>query len=240
MKPYYSDDWVTIYHGDCRNILPGLPKADLVITDPPYGINYQSAWRIDKKRWKEKIIGDNEFPLWFFDEIRFSRALFVWCRWDILPKLPIPKSFIVWNKGCHSMGDLEHEYGRQWEACAFYPGENHKFNFRPIDIMEVPRVPPEKLIHPNEKPVHAITPLIHANVGEMILDPFMGSGTTLRAAKDLNRKATGIEIEEKYCEIAAKRMAQEVLDFGLQGRAPESKSGSEQRINQSFANIGRT
>ena len=213
MKPYYEESGITIYHGDCREILPTLEPVDLVLTDPPYGIDYQSARRTDRSQWKDKIVGDKEFPLWIFDILKPSKALFVWCRWDTLPQLPKPKSFIVWNKGCHSMGDLEHEFGRQWEACAFYPAEGHKFRYRPIDIIEASKVPPTALLHPNEKPVSAIVPLIDSHEGETILDPFMGSGTTLRAAKDLGRKAIGIEIEEKYCEIAARRLQQEVFDF---------------------------
>ena len=109
------------------------------------------------------------------------------------------------------MGDLEHEYGRQWEAIAFYPGDNHAFNRRPVDVIRVPCVPPCDLVHPNEKPVALITNLILSHVAQTILDPFAGSGTTGRAAKDLGRKATLIEREGKYCEIAAKRMAQEVF-----------------------------
>jgi site-specific DNA-methyltransferase (adenine-specific) len=109
------------------------------------------------------------------------------------------------------MGDLEHEFGRRWEGCAFYPGPQHRFLKRPADLIIANRVGPMSLVHPNEKPVEALTPLIDCHPGETILDPFMGSGTTLRAAKDLGRKAIGIEIEEKYCEIAAKRLRQEIL-----------------------------
>jgi len=212
IAPYYEDKeaGIVIYCGDCREILPQLDvKADLVLTDPPYGIDYQSSRRIDWAR-KPKIQGDTEFPLWLFD-IKPSKAMFVWCRWDILPKLPPPRSFIVWDKGVHSMGDLKHEYGRQWEACAFYPQPNHEFNYRPVDIIRCKRVPPEQLTHPNEKPIGAITPIIKANKGDLILDPFLGSGTTAVAAKILGRRCIGIEIEEKYCEVAVKRLAQSVM-----------------------------
>jgi site-specific DNA-methyltransferase (adenine-specific) len=137
----------------------------------------------------------------------------VWCRWEILSILPKPKSFIVWDKIVHSMGDLEHEYGRGWEAVAFYPGINHAFTKRPIDIIHAQRIDPLKLLHPNQKPVNAILPLIKCHPEGLILDPFMGSGTTLVAAKELGRRAIGIEIEEKYCEIAVRRLAQEVLPF---------------------------
>jgi len=92
------------------------------------------------------------------------------------------------------------------------PKNNHAFLRRPSDVIRVPGVASGNLLHPNEKPTGVITPLIAAHVGN-IIDPFMGSGTTLRAAKDLGRKAIGIEIEERYCEIAAKRMAQEVFAF---------------------------
>jgi site-specific DNA-methyltransferase (adenine-specific) len=212
-KPYYEHAGITIYNSDCREILPLLPKVDLVLTDPPYGIDYQSSRRTDKTQRKDKIQGDKAFPLWIFEELKYNIALFVWMRWDNLSIVPVPKSFIVWNKGCHSMGDLQHEFGRQWEGCAFYPGEQHRFIYRPIDIINAAKIPPEQLKHPNEKPVGALLPLMLSHYSDTILDPFMGSGTTLVAAKQLGRKAIGIELEEKYCAIAVKRLGQEVLDF---------------------------
>lgn len=181
-----------------------------MLADPPYGIKFQSDWRIEWQR-KDKIHGDDEYPIWIFDMLTPVVAMFVWCRWDILYRLPPPRSFIVWDKGRHGMGNLKHEYGRQWEGIAFYPGPNHRFSKRPVDIICAPCVSPASLRHPNEKPVGVVTPLITANPGDTILDPFMGSGTTLVAAKRLGRKCIGIEIEEKYCEIAAKRLQQGVL-----------------------------
>jgi site-specific DNA-methyltransferase (adenine-specific) len=208
-KPYYDCDGITIFLGDCREILPYLPKVDLVLADPPYGIDYQFTRRIEWQR-KDKIVGDDAFPLWIFDEIKPSNAMFVWCRWDTLSSLPKPKSLIVWDKCSHSMGDLQHEFGRSWEACAFYVGPNHRFIYRPIDMIRCPKISPDNLKHPNEKPVGAISPLIKSHDG-LILDPFMGSGTTLVAAKQLHRQAIGIEIEERYVEIAVKRLGQGVL-----------------------------
>jgi site-specific DNA-methyltransferase (adenine-specific) len=218
VKPYYEDKYCTIYHGDCREVLPSLEPVELVLTDPPYGMDYQSARRIDSER-HAKIAGDKEFPLWIFEALKPTNALFVWCRWDNLRNMPPPRSLIVWDNGAHSMGDLRHEFGRQWEACAFYPGPEHTFKYRPVDIIRAPRVPSLSLRHPAEKPTAAITPLLQSHDGR-VLDPFMGSGTTLRAAKDLGRKAIGIEIEEKYCEIAAKRLSQEVFDFRVSDCKP--------------------
>ena len=203
-------DGITLIHGDCREVLPLIApgSVDLVLTDPPYGMDYQSAWRIGWQR-KEKIQGDDAFPMWLFD-FKPSVAMFVCCRWDNLFDMPRPKSFIVWDKCRHGMGDLQHEFGRQWEAIAFYPGPSHRFTRRPIDLIRVPCIPPDKLLHPNEKPAAIFKPIIESHAG-LILDPFAGSGTTLRAAKDLGRRCIGIEIEEKYCDIAANRLRQEVL-----------------------------
>lgn len=206
-KPYYETELGKLYHGDCLDILPHLEPVDLVLTDPPYGMDYQSAWRTDKTQWKPKIHSDYEFPLWIFD-LKPSVALFVWCRWDNLKTIPMPKSFIVWDKCCHSMGDLEHEFGRQWEAIAFYPGPQHKFKKRPVDIIRCPKVSPEKLTHPNEKPPGVLYPILKTHDG-VVLDCFIGSGTTAVACERLKRRWIGIEIEKKYCEIAAKRIEAE-------------------------------
>jgi len=209
MKPYYQDNAVTIYLGDCRDIAPTLGKFDMLLTDPPYGMNYKSNRR-EKHAQLGGIAGDDQFPHWVFD-YSGTHASFVFCRWDNLTELPAPKSFIVWDKGRHSMGDLEHEYGRQWEGIAFYPGALHGFTRRPADIIRLPCVPSSALLHPNEKPAGLITNLLGHTKGETILDPFAGSGTTGRAAKDMGKTATLIELDEKYCEIAARRMSQEVF-----------------------------
>jgi len=210
MKPYYQDSHVTIYHGDSYDLMRYLDPVDLVIADPPYGIKFQSNRRINKHNIIEN---DDNLPV---DSIKMSiskanRGAYVFCRWDNLHEMPKPKSVLVWVKNNWSMGDLQHEHGRQWEACCFYSKKDHEF------IKRIPDVLHENItgndLHPTQKPAGLIKQLIECNVCDTILDPFMGSGTTLRAAKDLNRKAIGIEISEKYCEIGAKRMAQEVMQF---------------------------
>src|SRR5574343_1417190 len=207
-KPYYEEPGITIYHGDCRAILPQLGQADLVITDPPYGMRFVSNYRMMKHA---SIVNDDALPidLIWLSLSKANNAAYIFCRWDNLPQMPKPKSVLAWVKNNWSMGDLDHEHGRQWEACCFYPKDGHVFNKRIPDVIFADRT--GNVLHPTEKPCDLLMNIIHANVGDIILDPFMGSGTTLRAAKDLGRKAIGIEIEEKYCEIAARRMAQMVM-----------------------------
>jgi site-specific DNA-methyltransferase (adenine-specific) len=207
-KPYYEEEGITIYHADCREILPYLPKVDLVLTDPPYGISFVSNHRFTKYA---TITNDDMLPLdlIYLSMNKATHAAYVFCRWDNLPQMPKPKSVLAWVKNNWSMGDLEHEHGRQWEACCFYPKEEHVFIKRIPDVIYANRTGND--LHPTEKPQELLETIILANECRLILDPFMGSGTTLRAAKDLRRKAIGIEIEEKYCEIAARRLAQTVL-----------------------------
>ncbi|MDH5738687.1 MAG: site-specific DNA-methyltransferase [Nitrospira sp.] len=207
--PYYDDgSGIVIYNADCRDIMPHLPKVDLVLTDPPYGMQFVSNNRYIKHL---KIYNDDVLPLDLIEMAieRANCAAYVFCRWNNLAMMPIPKSVLVWVKNNWSMGDLKHEHGRQWEACCFYAKDNHEFIKRIPDVLTADRTGND--LHPTEKPESLMGKLIACNVGGTILDPFMGSGTTLRAAKDLGRKCIGIEIEEKYCEIAVKRLAQEVL-----------------------------
>ena len=210
MKPYYDCDGITIYHGDCREVLPTLPKFDLVMGDPPYGMDFQSNYRLQKHA---KIEGDDELPL---DAILLASSMaeyaaYIFCRWDNLSQMPKPKSVLAWVKNNWSMGDLKHEHGRQWEACCFYPQSKHEFITRIPDVIHADRTGNE--LHPTQKPTLLMRKLIGANVGETILDPWMGSGTTLVAAKREGRKAVGIELEERYCEAAVKRLQQGVFDF---------------------------
>lgn len=210
VKPYYEEPGITIYNADCRDILPHLEPVDLVLTDPPYGMNFQSNYRHIKH---EGIFGDNELPIEVIKVLAKipNNASYIFCRWDNLSQMPPPKSVLAWVKNNWSMGDLEHEHGRQWEAICFYQLVGHKFIKRIPDVIHNDRT--GNNLHPTEKPVDLMMRLISCNEGDIILDPFMGSGTTLRAAKDLGRKAIGIEIEEKYCEIAVKRLQQEVFPF---------------------------
>lgn len=181
---------------------------DLVIVDPPYGMEFQSNFRFKKH---EKIANDDRFPVEAIDEFRriARMAVYVFCRWDNLHEMPKPKSVLAWVKNNWSMGDLKHEHGRQWEACCFYPMEGHEFISRIPDVIHADRT--GNGLHPTEKPVELIKKIIAANVGDTILDPFMGSGTTLVAAKQLGRSATGIELSPEYCEIARKRLEQDTL-----------------------------
>jgi site-specific DNA-methyltransferase (adenine-specific) len=199
MKPYYQDSAVKIYHGDCREILPSLPKVDLVLTDPPYGIGFASQPTTGgRARGQGVELWDEERP----DIQPILEAGRQHCIWGgNYFSLPTSRGWLAWCKpdAPPSMGHFE----LAWTS--------RDDNTRKIEC-SIAQTNPERLGHPTQKPLAVILwCLSFFPDAQTILDPFMGSGTTLRAAKDLGRKAIGIEIEERYCEIAAKRMAQEVL-----------------------------
>jgi len=204
-SPYYQDSTITIYHADCMALLPELPDFDIVLADPPYGMSYQSKYR---KIRHAKIVGDERLPI---EAIRLciemsTRACYICCRWDNFRQMPPPKSVIAWVKNNWSAGDLAHEHGRMWEAVCFYPGMHHEFIKRIPDVIRCPRT--LNALAPTQKPLALMETLIAANVGDTVLDPFMGSGTTLVAAKTCGRRSTGIDIDESNCEIAAKRFSE--------------------------------
>jgi site-specific DNA-methyltransferase (adenine-specific) len=216
IKPYYQDAAVTIYHGDCRNIITHLRDIDVVCTDPPYGMAYKSNYRKGGNPFGE-IQGDKLYDFEVLANlISLARcAVYAFGRWDNLRDMPPPKSVLAWVKNNWSMGDLEHEYARQWEMCAFYAKDGHEWaKGRPQDVIMRDRVNPNGMQHPTEKPVSLLTKLLSDTKCSTVLDPYMGSGSTLCAAKDLGKRAIGIEIEERYCEVAARRLAQDVLDLG--------------------------
>lgn len=230
-KPYYQDDWATIYHADCRLILPHLPKVDLVLTDPPYGINLQNHSRGNKRGSKSfEIFGDIDQEAGM-EVCNWCAALELPTVFFASPKRPWPgiwRNYLVWDKGGAvggGGGDVGLCWKQSWELIQI--ARNSELN-GPRDgaVLVHYMTPADSKLHPAQKPHSLIAYLIeklttYGDTGYgaivhkrlQILDPFMGSGTTLRAAKDLGRKSIGIEIEERYCEIAAKRLAQEVFNF---------------------------
>ncbi len=213
MKPYYQHAGITIYHGDCREVLPMLredQQPDMVVTDPPYGMSFQSNYRAEKHA---PIVGDGALDVGMIHRIitHASVAAYVFCRWDNLGDMPPPKSVLAWIKNNWSMGDLQHEHGRQWEAVCFYPGPMHAFRDRIPDVLYGDRTGNE--LHPTQKPTSILKRIMRATVGSSVLDPYCGSGSTLVAAKGLGIAGIGIEIEERYCEVAARRLSQEILPF---------------------------
>lgn len=215
MKPYYERNGITIYHGDCREILSEVPGVDLVLTDPPYGIGYSTGRRQHDIRSSTRLVND----LLMAPLLNDTAALYVFAAPLKLDEvIPIIRAhwevanILCWDKGNCAAGDLQTTYGQRWEAIVYARLGRPIFANRDRDVLEFSRGNSAEYLHPTQKPLPLLRYLIGRHPDAVtILDPFMGSGTTLRAAKDLGRKAIGIEIEERYCEIAARRLEQEVL-----------------------------
>ena len=203
MTPYYQDDAVTIYHGDCRE---WMPEADLLLTDPPYGIGKdgQAATTGGHGGRKAHRFGgwDDERP----DRQTFAAMLsathdqIIWGGNYFADLLPPTSRWLVWDKGQRinqSDGEL---------AWTSMEGALRIFTLNRVALMQ------DGAVHPTQKPLALMRwCLTFAPDATSVLDPFMGSGSTLIAAKDMGKRAIGIDREERYCEIAAKRCSQEVL-----------------------------
>jgi len=204
VKPYYQDELITIYRGDCRDILPTLSPVDLVLTDPPYGIGFPYESYIDTI--------ENWYALMHF--------LIPWIHGNammgILPSCRIsdlkwwydnypPDWLICWYKG--SPGHRSYVGFNDWEPLLVYG------KIEGLHMHDYFNVHPEPATngHPCPKPLAWAKWLLSRTTPTSVIDPFMGSGTTLRACKDMGIRAIGVDIDEKYCEIAARRMAQDVL-----------------------------
>lgn len=227
MKPYYEDDSVTIYHGDCRDLLGGV-YGSLLLTDPPYGIPKGAAvWRRNGtaiedwgeeghnaivEGWRELVAMSDawvvEFGLRAGDGFAMAaeHARLGWVPsnvYSLVKSAPAPTP----RPGfCNAIElALVSRIGKpKWHGSGYVPNRW---------IGMTPNRAGTSWGHPTEKPSEPLNVLVLAlsAPGDIVLDPFAGSGTTLRAAKDCGRRAIGIELEESYCEIAARRCAQEVL-----------------------------
>ena len=222
MKPYYEDDLVTIYHGDCLELLPelALPAIDLVLTDPPYGIGEPKS-EVNKARNKNAYASHIDTPDFISSVVV---PVIEMCRTMATGVVLTPGAVNMMlypqpdSLGCFyqpaSIGMAP--WGNADSQPILYYGKNPTRKNMGKRLSHTVTEAPEKNGHPCVKPIGAWKKImVNCSLeGHMVLDPFMGSGTTLRAAKDLGRKVIGIEIDEAYCEIAAKRMGQGVLDFG--------------------------
>jgi DNA modification methylase len=215
VKPYYDDGRVTIFHGDWREMSVG--GADAVVTDPPYGIgaDKRQSERANKRHGRalapSRDYGASDWDGAPPSSEDMARLLAVGQRHIIWGGnyfgIPPASGWLVWDKenGTNGYADCE-------LAWTDLPQAVRRLRFQWMGMLQQL---PEHRWHPTQKPL----PVMRWTVGllpetaRVVLDPYMGSGTTLRAAKDLGRRAIGIEIEERYCEIAAKRCAQDVLDF---------------------------
>lgn len=212
-KPYYDEGGITIYHGDAREI--DWSRLDVILTDPPYGVGvpydvhrddgrgYEGgywAWLEEQIEWMTAVA-----PLVVFtNRVKALGRIFGW-DW-----------IYCWNKPNAMSGLNQLPVMPHWEPIFAYGVTGRKDLPRGFDVFSFNPVRPDEDGHPCPKPVSLFVALTERFVlpGQTVLDPFMGSGTTLVAAKACGRRAIGAELSERYCEIAAKRLAQEVLDFG--------------------------
>lgn len=221
--PYYADDLVTLYHGDCRELLP-LVEADVVVTDPPYGI----AWAVKggtgrRSRDRTRVVrGFHYAPIRGDDEpfdptpllaMRLPTVLFGANHYA--SRLPNSATWFVWDKRVTDWTNDQSDAEMAWTNLSgplriYRQHWNGGGSLRAENGTE-PLVGGVVALHPTQKPVDLMRWVLQRCPEGTVLDPYAGSGTTLVAAKSLNRRAIGIEIEERYCEVAANRLRQDVL-----------------------------
>jgi len=217
MKPYYETDLGRLYHGDCLEIMGQLEPVDLVLTDPPYGVSWQSNWRKNKFN---KIHNDEKVHYKWLSYLK-TNVLYSFAKWSVMQEwidqvLAVGLSVndvLIWDKLAHGAGNLK-SWAPTYEMIIYATNGRVELNGkRPQNVLRHWRVDAgatgkssgKLLKHPAQKPESLFIEIIKRHSG-IVLDPFIGSGTTAIACERLNRKWIGIEIEEKYCEIAAKRI----------------------------------
>lgn len=236
MTPYYEHAGITIYHGDCRDVLADIDPVDVVITDPPYDERTHAGARtlsmdarVKASAGKRGIVASAAMPIDFNPllSLEFTAGLWQWAtRWcvifcsmemlgtyrDLAPECWIRSGFWRRPDGAPQItGDRPAQPG-EGIAILHRPGRK-RWNRGGHHAYWEYGIERGDRIHPTQKPEPLMCALVldFSDSGETILDPFMGSGTTLVAAKRLGRNAIGIEIQEQYCEQAAKRLSQETL-----------------------------
>ncbi len=217
--PYYQDDQVTLYHGDCLEITEWL-EADVLVTDPPYGQRWTQRGTYDTRSGRthrvvadvirsdaNAAIRDAAVALWGKPGVCFG-------SWKV--SRPKCDRVLIWDKRGAFPGPLKAAFYTTHEEIYLW-GDGFRESSPPqrsvIATNEL-RSNAVQIGHPTPKPVQLMEILIDRCPPGVVADPFAGSGSTLVAARNLGRQAIGVEIEERYCEIIASRLAQGCLDFG--------------------------
>lgn len=212
----------TIHHGDCLDVLRTLEagSVDAIVTDPPYGMAYQSAWRTDTERFDTIANDEAPFVWWLADAFRVLKiggCLLCFCRWDSAEAFRLAigwagfdiGSQVIWDRVSHGMGDLTGSPAPMHDTIWFARKGAYKLpGKRPVSVVRSLRLSGDALVHPNEKPVELMRQLVesYTRTDDVVLDVFMGSGTTGVACMETGRNFIGIEIDAKYCDIARKRI----------------------------------
>jgi len=215
MDPYYTDDMVTLYHGDCLEIDEWL-DADVLVTDPPYGMAYVSGWMRQKSERvavaNDQTIGVRNAALTMWG----IKPAAVFGTWRIA-RPDNTAALLIWHKAKvgAGMGDLSMPWGNSTEEIyilgAGWRGKRISNVIATYEQRGGANGLAAEVGHPTPKPVQLMEHIIERAPDGVIADPFAGSGSTLLAARNLGRHAIGVELEERYCEIIARRLSQGVL-----------------------------
>lgn len=225
-----------VYHGDCVEAMSMMPDGfvDIVVTDPPYGVSYKTSKRKDKgHRFCREIENDSDLSALadaapeMFRVLKDDSACFAFCAWKrqdeaagILESCGFDvRNRIIWDKGHHTAGDLTGAFGYQYEVILFaVKGKPTIRGKRHSDVWRCPSVPSDRLLHQNEKPIFLLERAIlsMSDEGCVVLDPFMGSGSTGAACSHCGREFIGCEVDDGYYEVALGRLSSE----WSQGRLP--------------------
>lgn len=218
-----KEQQIKLVHGDCLEVMKLIPNEsiDLIVTDPPYLINYKSHWNSQNK----PISGDSDYDLIeksikeMYRVLKNNSAAYIFCspkRIDYFMRCCLDSGFIIknsiiWVKNNWSSGDLKGAYGQQYEIILLLNKGRRYFNGKRLsDVWLFDRVAFQHQYHPNEKPVKLLEQCItkHSNEDDTVLDPFMGSGSVGVACLNTNRRFIGIEKDEKYYETAMHRISE--------------------------------
>jgi site-specific DNA-methyltransferase (adenine-specific) len=232
---------VEIWHGDSTILTPQIGgPVHCVVTDHPYGMAFKSgsAQTAAGKKWVEEIENDGDLEqaigtfiaamLPLMDKFPDDADMYVFTRWNMTQAWTdaingaldpfVVKNVLIWDKGTPGMGDVEANWGFSYEPILYAKKGRRPIPHRRSSIIsKIDRTPSSAHIHPTQKPVELIEVLLQmsTNSGDLVVDPFSGSGSTIVAAERLGRNAIGIELKEEFVNRAKQRLGQNLLDLGI-------------------------